>query len=77
MAAMEYAPLIDPALDEARAGLAEGGLPIGSVLCDASGAVVSRGRNMRVQTGDPHRPRRDRLPPQRGASPRLANADAG
>lgn len=38
------------ALDEARAGLAEGGLPIGSVLV-IDGAVVGRGHNRRVQQG--------------------------
>lgn len=45
---------MDDALAEARAGLAEGGLPIGSVLGDpVSGHVVARGHNLRVQTGDP------------------------
>lgn len=40
------------AYDEAKAGFEEGGCPIGSVL--ARGAtVVSRGRNRRVQEGDP------------------------
>ncbi|HUA13957.1 MAG TPA: nucleoside deaminase [Verrucomicrobiae bacterium] len=41
------------ALDEARNGLAEGGLPIGSVLSDKAGQIVARGHNLRVQTGDP------------------------
>ena len=41
------------ALAEARKGLAEGGLPIGSVLVDKDGNIVSRGHNLRVQTGDP------------------------
>lgn len=45
--------LLDEALAEARAGLAEGGLPIGSVLATAGGEVVARGRNRRVQRGDP------------------------
>ena len=36
------------ALDEARAGLAEGGIPIGSVLV-IDGKVVGRGHNRRVQ----------------------------
>ena len=39
------------AIDEARAGLAEGGLPIGSVLV-RDGQVVGRGHNRRVQRGD-------------------------
>jgi cytosine deaminase len=41
------------ALEEARTGLAEGGLPIGAAIFDASGAVVSRGHNRRIQLGDP------------------------
>jgi cytosine/creatinine deaminase len=40
------------AVEEARAGLAEGGIPIGSALFDASGAVLGRGHNQRVQRGD-------------------------
>jgi cytosine deaminase len=45
--------LVQEALKEARAGVAEGGLPIGSVLADSSGRIVARGHNLRVQTGDP------------------------
>lgn len=45
--------LLREALAEARAGLAEGGLPIGSVLADRRGRIVARGHNLRVQTGDP------------------------
>ena len=41
------------ALEEARAGLAEGGIPIGSALFDASGALLGRGHNRRVQHDDP------------------------
>ena len=40
------------AIDEARAGLAEGGLPIGSVLV-RDGTIIGRGHNRRVQRGDP------------------------
>ena len=50
---MNDAALLDAALEEARAGLAEGGLPIGSVLADARGNIVARGRNRRVQDDDP------------------------
>ncbi len=45
--------LLREALAEAKLGLKEGGLPIGSVLADASGRIVARGHNLRVQTGDP------------------------
>jgi len=45
--------LLREALAEARSGLGEGGLPIGSVLADREGRIVARGHNLRVQTGDP------------------------
>ncbi|MFD7873678.1 nucleoside deaminase [Streptomyces sp. NPDC059766] len=38
---------------EARAGLAEGGIPIGAALYGADGSVLGRGHNRRVQDGDP------------------------
>lgn len=38
------------AIDEAKKGLAEGGIPIGSVLV-LDDAIVARGRNRRVQNG--------------------------
>jgi cytosine deaminase len=40
------------AVEEAKAGLAEGGIPIGAALFDANGAVLGRGHNRRVQDGD-------------------------
>ncbi len=40
------------AIDEARAGLAEGGIPIGSVLV-IDKQIVGRGHNRRVQQGSP------------------------
>jgi len=45
--------LLQEALEEARLGLSEGGLPIGSVLADTAGRVIARGHNLRVQSGDP------------------------
>jgi creatinine deaminase len=50
---MDDQALLREALDEARAGLRDGGLPIGSVLADKNGLIVVRGHNLRVQTGDP------------------------
>jgi len=50
---MNEQDLLREALLEAKKGLAEGGLPIGSVLADAQGHIVARGHNLRVQTGDP------------------------
>jgi cytosine deaminase len=41
------------AIEEARLGLAEGGIPIGAALFTREGVLVSRGRNRRVQQGDP------------------------
>jgi len=43
---------MDVALEEAAAGDAEGGQPIGSVLVAPDGSVLGRGRNRFVQTGD-------------------------
>lgn len=43
-------PYLQMAIDEARQGLAEGGIPIGSVLV-VDGRVVGRGHNRRVQKG--------------------------
>ena len=45
--------LLDTAIDEARLGLSEGGIPIGAALFDADGKLLGRGRNRRVQSGDP------------------------
>jgi creatinine deaminase len=53
MSPMTDHDLLRAALAEARLGLTEGGLPIGSVLADAAGSIVARGHNLRVQTGDP------------------------
>jgi len=41
------------ALEEARQGLAEGGVPIGAALFDEHGALLGRGHNRRVQDDDP------------------------
>jgi creatinine deaminase len=50
---MDYSHMLDVAIKEARAGLREGGIPIGSALFDASGAVLGSGHNQRVQRDDP------------------------
>ncbi|MFI6877642.1 nucleoside deaminase [Streptomyces sp. NPDC050400] len=41
------------AVEEAKAGLAEGGIPIGAALYSADGEVLGRGHNRRVQDADP------------------------
>ncbi|RLN48478.1 hypothetical protein BBJ29_009767 [Phytophthora kernoviae] len=43
-------PFLQAAIDEAKQGLAEGGIPIGSVLV-IDGKIVGRGHNRRVQRG--------------------------
>ena len=41
--------LLEVALAEARAGLAEGGIPIGAALFGVDGRLLGRGHNRRVQ----------------------------
>jgi len=41
------------ALEEARLGLAEGGIPIGAALFRRDGTLLGSGHNRRVQQGDP------------------------
>jgi len=43
-------PFLQAAIDEARQGLQEGGIPIGSVLVH-QGKIIGRGHNRRVQNG--------------------------
>ena len=47
------ARMLAVAVEEARAGLAEGGIPIGAALFGADGTLLGRGHNRRVQDGDP------------------------
>ena len=48
-----YVRTLEVALQEARTGLAEGGIPIGAALFTRTGDLVSRGHNRRVQQSDP------------------------
>jgi len=45
--------MLNTAIEEARLGLAEGGIPIGAALFDRQGHLLGRGHNRRVQEGDP------------------------
>ena len=45
--------MLEMAVREARAGLAEGGIPIGAAIFSHGGKLLGRGRNRRVQHGDP------------------------
>ena len=49
----DYVAMLQVAIEEARTGLAEGGIPIGAAIFRADGSLVSRGHNRRVQQDDP------------------------
>ena len=53
MDAALYQQMLSVAIEEARIGLAEGGIPIGAAIFTRSGDLISRGHNRRVQQGDP------------------------
>lgn len=53
ISAIDPAAMLAVALDEARAGYAEGGVPVGAALFAADGTLLGRGRNRRVQDDDP------------------------
>jgi len=48
-----YKKMLAVAIEEAKQGLAEGGIPIGAALFTNDGALISRGHNRRVQQNDP------------------------
>ena len=45
--------MLETAIEEARRGLREGGIPIGAGLFDIAGKLLGSGHNRRVQDGDP------------------------
>jgi cytosine deaminase len=49
----KYLGMLRVALEEARLGLAEGGIPIGAALFEREGKLLGHGHNRRVQEGDP------------------------
>src|SRR5262250_2509555 len=51
--ASDDSSMLEVALGEARAGLAEGGIPIGAAIFDDQGRLIGAGHNRRVQNGDP------------------------
>jgi cytosine/creatinine deaminase len=53
LAGSDHAAMLAVAIAEARIGLEEGGIPIGSAMFDSRGAVLGRGHNRRVQHDDP------------------------
>jgi cytosine deaminase len=50
---IDHSALLKVAIDEARKGLLEGGVPIGAALFDSLGNLLGSGHNRRVQDGDP------------------------
>ncbi len=50
---VDYEKILNVAIEEARIGLAEGGIPIGAALFDGRGNLLGRGHNRRVQENDP------------------------
>lgn len=50
---MNYEEMLKVAIEEAKIGLAEGGIPIGAALFDKDGKCLGRGHNRRVQEDDP------------------------
>lgn len=49
----KYEAMLAVALEEAKYGRVEGGIPIGAALFTRDGKLLSRGHNRRVQQGDP------------------------
>jgi creatinine deaminase len=49
----DFEQMLRIAIDEARQGLAEGGIPIGAALFDSGGNLLGRGHNRRLQENDP------------------------
>lgn len=45
--------LLEIAIQEARASISEGGIPIGAAIFEENGRLLGRGHNRRVQDGDP------------------------
>jgi cytosine deaminase len=50
---MDYDAMLAVAVEEARQGRGEGGIPIGAALFDRQGRLLGRGHNRRIQEGDP------------------------
>ena len=50
---LNYSAMLEVALQEARQGLQEGGIPIGAAIFGDEGRVIGKGRNRRVQQNDP------------------------
>jgi cytosine deaminase len=49
----DHGQMLKIAIEEARQGLAEGGIPIGAAIFDFNGTLLGRGHNRRIQENDP------------------------
>ncbi len=50
---IDYRAMLEAAIEEAKKGLDEGGIPIGAALFDKNGNLLGRGHNRRIQEDDP------------------------
>ncbi len=50
---LNYEKMLGVAIEEAKDGLAEGGIPIGAALFDRQGNLLGKGHNRRIQEDDP------------------------
>jgi creatinine deaminase len=50
---LNHQSMLRVAIEEARLGLGEGGIPIGAAVFDSQGKLLGRGRNRRIQENDP------------------------
>jgi len=50
---IDYNAMLEVAIEEAKQGLAEGGIPIGAALFHEDGTLLGRGHNRRIQEDDP------------------------
>ncbi|MCD9187293.1 MAG: nucleoside deaminase [Pyrinomonadaceae bacterium] len=50
---LNYQAMLEIAVEEAKLGLSEGGIPIGAALFDRNGNLLGRGHNRRIQENDP------------------------
>ena len=53
MQKLSHEQMLEVAIEEARQGLVEGGIPIGAALFDTDGNLLGRGHNRRIQENDP------------------------
>jgi cytosine deaminase len=49
----DYRSMLETAIEEARTGVSEGGIPIGAALFHRNGSLLGRGHNRRIQENDP------------------------